>query len=164
VEPAEWSISDSLADRLREHGKRLAVGIGLSLGALILLVLFTLLPNTPALHRDLPTTGSGFVVVLIAYFACAGAIPLLAVYGFTRLRTVKHLFARHVDRVGADAEGLWWAGRHGAHRLAWSKVEQVRLRGRAVVVTTVDGAEHVVTDLRAATRRDLVGALTARPR
>jgi hypothetical protein len=51
--------------------------------------------------------------VLLVYFACAGAIPLLAGYGFTRLRAVKHLFARRVDRVGADSEGLWWAGRVG---------------------------------------------------
>jgi hypothetical protein len=153
VGAAQWQVKRSLRGRWRGVASDVAaatsmivVGTGYLTGAVLLIYL----------NRD-DTLANLF---LVAVGACPGGI-LMVCYGTVRARAASSTLRRREDRIWFDETGLWWMRRRPARRGAeprrvdLSHITQVRLGDGdgSVVLSTVDGVDHVLTDLGTAAQR-----------
>ena len=144
---AEWRIKRSLRDRWRGLAGDLIAAtsmtaLGLAYVAGILLAIW--FDPDDSLASRIAMAFGGFL---------AGAIGIC--YGTVRARAAWRTLRRREDRIRLDGTGLWWMRHRPAARAAEpqrverAQITQVRLGDGdgSVVLSTVDGTDHVLTDL-----------------
>jgi len=144
---AEWRIKRSLRDQWRGVADNFAVAtLATAMGTLYLV------GSVLAVWFDDGDSLASLIVMAIG--GCAIGIVGIWV-GAMQARAVWRALGRREDRIRLDGTDLWWIRHRPALRAAEpqrvdrSKIAQVRLGDGdgSVVLSTVDGTDHVLTDL-----------------